>query len=395
MPQIAHLILVSWRTHRVIRAILLVGGALTAVGFIAAAAYYHSHEHIHVVLGDLATIARDIEVDVDRLDPSRNSRERLKQFRVGVPTEYGFIMPASDLLISINAHYNDGAPRVINFHLNNRPQWQWTTKRITLTVPASGEVRPHPNMAYIPAVVWLAGAERTPALNYHPYWIDIAPATVQEFLPIALQNAAKGTIPRDESVLLHEIDSSPAAATGTTQLLNNPRAGNAAEHPIVRDDAAALLARLHSACRTCPAPMTLDEARAYCEGRHMRLPIRSEWELAARGTDGRAFPWGETWNDAYGNAGPDAGKLTTLRPSNEFAAGASPYGAIDLVGNAGDWIETEGAHEQAFMGGVYVFNREDCTVFAKTPDTGDVLPRFQVTCRCISRPDQPVDEHLK
>lgn len=141
--------------------------------------------------------------------------------------------------------------------------------------------------------------------------------------------------------------------------------------------------------------MSLDEARAYCHARGMRLPTRAQWELAARGTDGRRFPWGDAWgealgsprNEVFGNAGfpQDAGKPMRLRPSTDFPRGASPFGVLDLVGNAGDWIEPdEGGYERVFMGGLYRYNQDDCTTFFVSPDTGDPLPRYEVTCRCVS-----------
>ncbi|HKS21840.1 MAG TPA: SUMF1/EgtB/PvdO family nonheme iron enzyme [Thermoanaerobaculia bacterium] len=389
----------AWKTHRVLRAALLTGGALAAIAVIAAAAYYRTHERIRITLGDLATIASDVQIEVARLEPATNQRVPLERFHAGASTQFRVLEPAADLLVVISARYTDGAPRALHFHLHHQPGWAWRAKNTDLRLPPAEEILRHPTMAYIPAGPWLKDETRTLTVNRQPYWIDIAPVTVQRYLPVALRAAASGAIERDRSVLLHDIQNAAGVeATGMTQLpklLGDLGAVfsviDAAERPIARttpaEEAAALLPRVHVACPTCPAPMSLDEARAYCAGRGMRLPTRAQWELAARGTDGRRFPWGDRWNDAYGNAGfpPDVGKPMTLRPSGEFVGGASPYGVIDLVGNAGDWIEPEGAYEHTFMGGLYRYNRDDCTVFSTSPDTGEIWPRYEVTCRCVSR----------
>ncbi len=198
------------------------------------------------------------------------------------------------------------------------------TAEVAKQTPQAGDVRVREidgmEMVYVPAGEFEMGSDQQGS-NGHPvhtvyldgYWIDqheVSNAQFSEFVKASgyQTDAEKGgwgwvSGEKTEASWQH-----PLGAESSLEGKEN--------HPIVQ--------------------VSWNDAAAYCKWAGGRLPTEAEWEKAARGGDGRTYPWGnhEPTCDAANFSDCVGGTV----PVGSYSAGTSPYGVSDMAGNVSEWV---------------------------------------------------------
>jgi sulfatase modifying factor 1 len=249
---------------------------------------------------------------------------------------------------------------------------------LTTAVAHATDPAPPPGMLYVPAGEFTMGSDdggydERPAhrVRLSPYFIDRCEVTVADFASFVRATGAVDTIEGSwfrfsaegcVDLLAHyeqrygvawRVFKAPAPqdATQSDRLeadLLRWQAGVAAMRVLLGRDAkladspAAELASLPQVKALVSDQSRLPvrcvawrDANNYALWAGKRLPTEAEWEKAARGTDGRIYPWGNDWDRAKARAGlsDEAGPV----PVGSYPDGASPYGCLDMAGNVWEW----------------------------------------------------------
>lgn len=177
-------------------------------------------------------------------------------------------------------------------------------------------------MVHIPAGAFTMGSDSGPdderpahQVTLPGFDIDLFPVTNAEFARFL--NAWGLRTPRDDRRFDDDDQDARIHATGAPGQLWQPDAGFE-RHPVVE--------------------VTWVGARDYCQWLGKRLPTEAQWEKAARGSDGRIYPWGPE-APTPGRAAYGLGWQQTS-PVDAFPDGRSPFGVWDMAGNAWEWVSS-------------------------------------------------------
>ncbi|MFN7923525.1 MAG: SUMF1/EgtB/PvdO family nonheme iron enzyme [Bryobacteraceae bacterium] len=121
------------------------------------------------------------------------------------------------------------------------------------------------------------------------------------------------------------------------------------------------------------AGVSYEAAEAYCRWRRVRLPANDEWEVAARGSDSRLYPWGNGFEDHRANFRQmELGRTTRV---DDLYSGKSEFGCCEMAGNVWEWTAEDPQGRRFLRGGSYEDDGRSCGLsFNRIPASPDRRP---------------------
>jgi len=175
------------------------------------------------------------------------------------------------------------------------------------------EERPQPEgMVLVPKGSFLYGDDKKRKTIQYDYWIDIYPVTNEEYREFILRDGYENQAYWSQEGWKWRTEKN----INTSKYCNDPRL-NQPDHPVVG--------------------VSYYEAEAYAKWAGKRLPTEQEWEKAARGTDGRGYPWGNEFDKNKCNSNESGLGIVAPTSVTKYPHGVSPYGCYDMAGNVWEW----------------------------------------------------------
>lgn len=288
--------------------------------------------------------------------------------------------------VRITAEYGDQKPRTLVWPLLLHGAFAPGSKSIALTPPSLTALKRAREMAWISTHAKQVPLGRDGELieTPPPFWIDVFPVRARQIWGSAADSQLRATDSVENALDQVTAGNLPELVDDMKDIMAHLEAETENQRGIDPEQFPSVMLRsTKTPCDDCPAPISKDDAVDWCAKRGGRLPTPEEWQLAARGLDGRLYPWGNRFERAFANIVglPNKGEVMALTPVDRFPKGVSPFGVWDSVGNSGEWVDDGDLTGSMQAGGGYWNDRDGATVYAIDP-VSDAWP-YEIGVRCV------------